>query len=156
MQHHADGHAPKMAHMFYSLWDYRRLNICHIVQFGGFIFIHLLCNPPNNNRFMENSCKVHKFMVVYRRTQENNADTRAARQSGRAAADKLSEWPQRRGTVQVTITTSKAEFSRGTQYIRLYTNAAKSQAARGLPIIQAACYPFKGKKMESGTHNYWI
>lgn len=37
--------------------------------------------------------------------------------------------------MQVTITTSKAEFSRGTQYIRLYTNAAKSQAAQGLPFL---------------------
>lgn len=34
---------------------------------------------------------MHFLVLYYRRTQENNANTRAARQSGRAAADKLSE-----------------------------------------------------------------
>ena len=55
---------------------------------------------------------------------------------------------------------SRADKARGvsckvqsSEYTPLYNRGFKKSSAVKR-TIQAACYPFKGKKTESGTHNY--
>lgn len=55
---------------------------------------------------------------------------------------------------------SRADKARGvsckvqsSEYTPLYNRGSKKSSAVKR-TIQAACYPFKGKKTESGTHNY--
>lgn len=67
---------------------------------------------------------------------------------------------QPRGQAADNEPLSRADKARGvsckvqsSEYTPLYNRGFKKSSAVKR-TIQAACYPFKGKKTESGTHNY--